>query len=268
VGQGVNTVARRLADARINLAFSVRLTERYRATGAKTTKDQTIQKRIEPASIEPMQCKSVAALPAGEKWTFEIKVDGYRSVAVKRGREVTLFSRHEKVLTRRFPNVVEMIASLEGDLVLDGELVALDPQGKPFFQLLQGNISQSLPIYFYVFGLLKRNGELRVNLPLSRRRELLRDPLAAPKDPLRLSPLLQAPSGEVLEAGRKLGLEGIVGKRIDSVYEPGERSGAWIKLRTDLEQEFVIGGYIPVHAVSIRCSWVFTRRNGSSFWPK
>jgi ATP-dependent DNA ligase len=66
-----------------------------------------------------------------------------------------------------------------------------------------------------------------------------------PKDPVRLSPLLQAPSGQVLEAVRKLGLEGIVGKRIDSVYEPGERSGAWIKLRANMEQEFVVGGYIP-----------------------
>ena len=69
--------------------------------------------------------------------------------------------------------------------------------------------------------------------------------LPAPEDPLRLSPLLRAPSGEVLEAVRKLGLEGVVGKRIDSIYEPGERSGAWIKLRTNLEQEFVIGGYTP-----------------------
>ena len=69
--------------------------------------------------------------------------------------------------------------------------------------------------------------------------------LAAPEDPLRLSPLLRAPSGEVLEAVRKLGLEGVVGKRIGSIYEPGKRSGAWIKLRTNREQEFVIGGYIP-----------------------
>ena len=63
---------------------------------------------------------------------------------------------------------------------------------------------------------------------------------------------------------RKLGLEGVVGKRIDSIYEPGERSGAWIKLRANLEQEFVIGGYIPEHADSMRCSWVFTRRRTSS----
>jgi ATP-dependent DNA ligase len=82
-------------------------------------------------------------------------------------------------------------------------------------------------------------------LPLSSRRPALEKLLAASKDPLRLSPLLQAPSGEILEAVRKFCLEGVVGKRLDSRYEPGERSGAWIKLRVNLEQEFVIGGYIP-----------------------
>jgi ATP-dependent DNA ligase len=84
-----------------------------------------------------------------------------------------------------------------------------------------------------------------LNLPIERRRELLGSMLTAPKDPLRVSPLLRAPSGQALEAVRKLGLEGVVGKRIDSAYEPGERSGAWIKHRTDREQDFVIGGYIP-----------------------
>ena len=69
-----------------------------------------------------MQCKPVAALPVGEKWTFEIKFDGYRRIAVKRGREVTLFSRHKKVLNRRFSSVVEALASLGGDFVLDGDL--------------------------------------------------------------------------------------------------------------------------------------------------
>lgn len=71
------------------------------------------------------------------------------------------------------------------------------------------------------------------------------EPTAKPKDLLRLSPLLQAPSDQILEAVRKLGLEGIVGKRTNSPYEPGERSGAWIKLRTNMEQEFVICGYVP-----------------------
>ena len=209
------------------------------------TKNQTIQKRTEPAFIEPMQCKPVTALPAGENWTFEIKFDGYRCIVVKRGREVTLFSRNEKVLNKRFPGVVDAFASLDGDFVLDGELVALDSKGRPSFQILQNNLSRTLPVYFYCFDLLNRDGELLINLPIERRRELLGSLLAAPKDPVRLSPLLQAPSGEVLEAVRKLGLEGVVGKRIGSIYEPGERSGAWIKLRANMEQEFVIGGYIP-----------------------
>jgi len=73
-----------------------------------------------------MQCKAVATLPPGEKWTFEIKFDGYRCIAVKRAREVTLFSRHEKVLSKRFPTVVKALTSFEGDFVLEGELVALD----------------------------------------------------------------------------------------------------------------------------------------------
>jgi ATP-dependent DNA ligase len=192
-----------------------------------------------------MQCKPVTVLPAGEKWTFEIKFDGYRCIAVKRGKEVTLFSRNQKVLNRRFTKVVEALASLKGDFVLDGELVVFDPQGRPSFQLLQNNLSRVLPVYFYAFDLLNRDGELLVNLPIERRRELLGSMFTAPEDPLRLSPLLRAPSGQVLEAVRKLGLEGVVGKRSGSVYEPGERSGAWIKHRTNREQEFVIGGYNP-----------------------
>jgi ATP-dependent DNA ligase len=97
-------------------------------------------------SSRPMRCKPVTALPAGEDWTFEIKFDGYRCIAVKRGREVTVFSRHRKVLNRRFPSVVQALASLGSDFVLDGELVALDS-------------------------------------PIERRRNLLHNLLAAPEDP-------------------------------------------------------------------------------------
>jgi ATP-dependent DNA ligase len=157
--------------------------------------------RAEAGFIEPMQCKPVTALPSDEKWTFEIKFDGYRCIAVTRGREVTLFSRHEKVLNKRFPGVATALASLEGDFILDGELLALDFQGRPSFHIMQVAPTQSCTIHFYDLYLLNQNGELIVNLSFSRRRELLESLLGA--------------------------------------------SGAWIKHRTNMEQEFVIGGYIP-----------------------
>jgi bifunctional non-homologous end joining protein LigD len=204
--------------------FQVGLPRDIKLLEAKTTTDQTIQKRTEPAFIEPMQCKPVSALPTGGNWTFEIKLDGYRCIAVKRGREVTLFSRHKKVLNRRFPRVVETLASLGSDFVLDRELVALDSQGRPSFQILRYNLSRTLPVYFYAFDLLNRDGEILVNSPIERRRDLLGRIFSELEDPLRLSPVLPAPSGQVLEAVRKLGLERVVGKRIGSIYEPGERA--------------------------------------------
>ena len=104
-----------------------------------------------------------------------------------------------------------------------------------------------------------------VDLPIERRRELLEAMLAAPEDPLRLSPLLRAPSGQVLEAVRKFGLEGVVGKRIGSNYEPGERSGAWIKHRVNREQDFVIGGYIPgAHGFDALLVGVYETKSSSS----
>ena len=87
-----------------------------------------------------MQCKPVTTLPSGDKWIFEIKFDGYRCIAVRRESQVTLFSRHNKVLNRRFPSVVEALELFEGNFTLDGELVALDSQGRHSFQLLQNSL--------------------------------------------------------------------------------------------------------------------------------
>ena len=193
-------------------------------------------------------------LPAGRELDLR---DQIRRLSLHRGEGrpgVTLFSRHRKVLNKRFPGVVDAFASLDGDFVLDGELVALNSKGRPSFHILQNNLSRTLPVYFYAFDLLNRKGDLLINFPIGRRFELLHSMFAAPEDPLRLSPLLRASAGNVLEAVRKLGLEGDVGKRTDSTYEPGEGSGAWIKLRTNMEQAFVIAGYIPAYVASTRCS--------------
>jgi len=210
-----------------------------------TKEGPTSDRLVKPAFIEPMQCKPVKKLPEGDEWTFEIKFDGYRCLAIKEGSKVTLFSRNGKKLNGRFPAVAKALAELPGDFAIDGEIVAMDGAGKPSFQLLQNSNEQSPPLYFYAFDLLNHAGEDLRRAPIERRRGLLHELLDTPADPVRLSPLLDAPADHILEAVRKLGLEGVVGKRTGSVYEAGERSGAWIKLRTDRQQEFVIGGYVP-----------------------
>ena len=200
---------------------------------------------VPPAFIEPMQCKAVAALPEDGEWNFEIKFDGYRCVAVKTDDKVTLYSRNEKKLNSRFPRLTEALAALPGEFAVDGEIVALDPNGRPSFQLLQNSASRLPPIYFYAFDLLNRDGENLLAAPIESRRKLLEGLFEQAADPLRLSPLLEAPPTQILDAIRQLGLEGVVGKRSGSLYQPGERTGAWIKHRTDLQQEFVIAGYVP-----------------------
>ena len=102
-------------------------------------------------------------LPEGDDWTFEIKFDGYRCLAVKNGAKVTLFSRNEKRLNDRFPEVVNALARVAGDFAIDGEIVALDEQGRPSFQLLQNSGSSRPPIFFYAFDLLnsRRRGSSR-----------------------------------------------------------------------------------------------------------
>jgi bifunctional non-homologous end joining protein LigD len=214
------------------------------ATQKKNTRGLD-HRHVEAKFIEPMRCKAVTALPDDGRWSFEIKFDGYRSIAVKRGSEVTLFSRNRNVLNDRFPNVVDALRLMDGDFVLDGEIVVLDEQGRPSFQLLQNGRAHPLSAYLYVFDLLIRDGEALYTQTIERRRERLSELLPASIDPIRLSPLLQAPVDQILEGVRKLRLEGIIGKRNDSKYEAGERSGAWIKHRTNREQEFVIGGYVP-----------------------
>jgi hypothetical protein len=145
----------------INLAFSVRLAERYRAVEAKTSKDPTIQKAQlnQPSSSRCSVSRSRNCQLVRSGFS-KIKLDGYRCIAVKQGKDIALFPRHKKVLNRRFPGVVDALASLKGDFDLDGEVVVLDLEGRPSFQLLHGAVSASLPTHFYAFDVLDKNGEL------------------------------------------------------------------------------------------------------------
>lgn len=200
---------------------------------------------VKPAFVEAMQCQPVVELPEGDDWTYEIKFDGFRCLAIKLGKKVQLWSRNQKSFTARYPEVVAALSALPGDFAMDGELVALDAEGRPSFNLMQNSGREATAVHFYAFDLINYEGEELLREPIEKRRELLNGLLSQASEPLRLSPLLDASTETILAAVQELGLEGVVGKRLGSVYEPGERSGAWVKRRLNLEQEFVIGGYVP-----------------------
>jgi bifunctional non-homologous end joining protein LigD len=132
---------------------------------------------------------------------------------------------------------------LSPETILDGEIVALDKTGKPDFNALQHGKKERL--YFYAFDVLAFEGKNTMRLPLTSRRALLEQAVAPLADPIRLSPIFDFPASEIVRAAREQGLEGIVAKTKDSVYETGQRSGAWLKYKTAPGQELVIGGYLP-----------------------
>jgi DNA ligase D-like protein (predicted ligase) len=195
--------------------------------------------------VEPMECLSVAELPEGSQWLWEIKLDGYRALAVKSSSNVTLFSRRKKSLNTRFPYIVEALSDLPDGTVVDGELVGLDDSGRPDFNLLQNFQAEASRIHYYIFDLLVCKDRDLTRLPLVERRALLKSLVVIRDKRIRISDYVEAGATELLAAVREQHLEGIVGKRKDSLYEPGKRSGAWIKYRVNRGQELVIGGYTP-----------------------
>ena len=201
--------------------------------------------KIEASFIEPMECLSVSRLPDGTKWIWEIKHDGYRALAVRSRTGVTLFSRRKKPFNKQFPQIVESLEDLPEETVVDGEVVAIDDSGRSDFNLLQNFRAEAGRIQYYVFDLLCWKGRDVSRLPLIERRELLKSLVVAREKRIRISDYFEAAPNDLLVAVREQGLEGIIGKRKDSAYQPGKRSGAWIKYRVNRGQEFVIGGYFP-----------------------
>src|SRR6202008_3045436 len=201
--------------------------------------------KTEASFVEPMECLSVSKLPEGLEWLWEIKFDGYRALAVTTGTCVTLFSRRRKSLNRQFPYIVEALANLPAGTVVDGEVVAVDESGRPNFNLLQNFRAEASRIQYYVFDLLCWKDRDLTRVPLVERRALLKSLVLIRDKRIRIADYFEAAPKDLLAAVREQGLEGIVGKQKDSHYQPGKRSGAWIKYRVNRGQEVVIGGYFP-----------------------
>jgi len=183
-------------------------------------------------------------LPEGANWAYELKLDGYRALAVKTNGQVHLRSRNNKDFNAKYPAVTKALAPLPDETVIDGEVVALDESGRPSFNTLQNHGSAKVPIIYYVFDVLILSGRDVMSEPLATRRDLLRSQILPNlSEPVRHCPELNASLADVIESVRAAGLEGVVAKHLDSRYEPGQRSSAWQKMRINQGQEFVIGGY-------------------------
>jgi len=199
-----------------------------------------------PAFVEPMKARLSDKLPRGAEWIYEIKFDGIRALAMKKGNVAQLISRNQKDLSERFGTIAKAIQNLPaGEAVLDGEVVALDEEGRPSFQLLQNSQQPGAkpPIVFYVFDMIQLDGKDLTGLALLKRKAMVEALLANAADPIRFSGSIQADSDKVIREMKARGLEGLVAKKRDSRYEVGQRSGAWIKFKWTNEQEFVIAGY-------------------------
>jgi bifunctional non-homologous end joining protein LigD len=209
-----------------------------------------------PERVRPMMAR-LSDLPAEDGgWAYEIKWDGVRGVAYAEGGRVRFTNRNVREITTQYPELRPLGRALGArPAVLDGEIVAMDESGRPSFGRLQRRmhlgsesaarrLAKSVPVVYMIFDLLYLDGRSTMALPYRERRELL--------EGLELSgPHWQVPAyhvgegREMLEASRAQGLEGIVAKRLDSPYEPGRRSRNWLKVKNQLRQEFVIGGWLP-----------------------
>ncbi len=187
---------------------------------------------------------TLAENPPGdeENWTYELKYDGFRAIcAITEGR-VAMWSRNELDLAPRFSHIAEALRKLRGpEMVLDGEVVALDEEGAPRFQLLQqGEHREKL----FVFDILWLDGHDLRKLTYKERRALLERALKKTPAPITISRILQPPGQKALDQAATTGFEGIIAKKNTSCYEP-RRSREWLKLKALNEQEFVIVGWQP-----------------------
>jgi len=201
-----------------------------------------------PRFIEPMKARLVDNPPMHGDWLYELKFDGIRAIAVKNKSKISLISRNGNRLDARFPEIAEAVKNLPvRDCVIDGEVVALDEEGRSSFQLFQAleMEGRKAPLRFYVFDLLQLDGKSLLGLPLEQRKQVLAQVCESAGDPIRYSGEISGDVKSLLAEVKRRSLEGLIGKQHKSVYEPGRRSGTWIKLKCLNEQEFVIGGYTP-----------------------
>jgi len=199
----------------------------------------------EAGFVEPMECLAVTKLPDGPEWVYEIKLDGYRALAINANGKLSLYSRRRKSFNRQYQHVFDALRDLPLNTVVDGEIVALDNTGRPNFNFLQHSRGQAKRIHYFIFDLLIYDNHDLTQLQLVERREILTSKIKFQSPMVRIAEYLETSAATMLQSVREHSLEGVVAKRKHSRYEAGKRTGAWAKFRLNSGQELVIGGYVP-----------------------
>ncbi|HWP91174.1 MAG TPA: DNA ligase D [Thermodesulfobacteriota bacterium] len=191
--------------------------------------------------IPPMLAKETESPFDDQEWIFEIKWDGYRAIAEVDNKNVLLYSRSGNTFNDSYPVIVEALSRLNIHAVLDGEIVVLDENGLPSFQLLQ-NYNYEYPLIYYVFDLLYVEGKNICSLPLLERKRTLKQ-LLKKNESVKYSDHIEKSGIDFFDAAGKKGLEGIMAKKKDSLYYSGVRTGNWLKIKHNKAQEAIIAGF-------------------------
>ncbi len=237
----------RSAEAKVNASPAPQ------RSGQKSPDKKRVARKRQLEPIPPMLASMAEEPFSKEGWVFEPKFDGIRAIAYVSGGDVKILSRRGLDLTSRYPELVESLEKSKNDLVLDGEIVAFDEKGRTSFQLLQqasglrgrGKLDRSkkhIPIRFYVFDILSVDGKKTIAKPLTERKALLKRYLVESNDVRRVDDL-GADGNKAFLACLENGLEGVIAKKVDSLYLPGKRVPTWLKLKAAKTSEFLVCGY-------------------------
>jgi bifunctional non-homologous end joining protein LigD len=202
-------------------------------------------KKTFPEFVPPMMAESAKSPFDSPDFIFEIKLDGYRAITVfDDAGKPHLWSRNGLPLEQKFPAIATAVAKLTlRSTVLDGEIVAVDENGIPRFQLLQRFQKQpTAPTLYYVFDLLWSDGVDATGQTILQRRALL-ERIVKPVPGIQLGPYVQNEGKALFQLVKEKGMEGVIAKRKDSIYRPGKRTADWLRIKARLQQEFVVGGF-------------------------
>jgi bifunctional non-homologous end joining protein LigD len=204
---------------------------------------ELVKKAPMPTNIKPALATLVDEPFSDPNWIYEIKWDGYRAVAYVNKDGVEIISRNNKPFTDKYAPVTAALQAMGIDAVLDGEIVATDDKGLANFQLLQNWQNAPVHLHFYVFDILWLDGYDLTQLPLLERKKILHQVLPPDDAVLRYSDHVVGTGKDFYKVALKQGLEGIMAKRADSIYEVGKRTADWLKIKVNKRQEVIIVGF-------------------------